>query len=106
MQGDVDAFEHLTDATGTFSRTEAAKNLGVPPAILIRWMKNNSWTYRRPGAKEDLAYQSKIAAGYLDHKVITGPRPDGTEWISTQVRVTAKGLTFLAKAFPGAVRAA
>lgn len=106
MQQDVDALEHLTDATGTFSRTEAAKNLGIPPAILIRWMKTNGWTYHRPGAKEDLAYQSKMNAGLLEHKVTTGPRPDGTEWISTQVRVTAKGLTVLAKAFPGSVRAA
>ncbi|MBO0141510.1 phage antirepressor KilAC domain-containing protein [Agrobacterium sp. Ap1] len=100
MKEDVAALEHLTDATGTFNRTEAAKHLGVPPNVLIRWMKTNGWTYRRAGAKEDLAYQSKMASGYLDHKVTTGPRPDGTEWISTQVRVTAKGLTVLAKAFP------
>lgn len=106
MQDDVDAYEHLTDATGTFSRTEAAKNLGVPPNILIRWMKTNGWTYRRPGAKEDLAYQSKIALGYLEHKITTGPRPDGTEWASTQVRITTKGLAVLAKAFPKAARAA
>lgn len=106
MREDVEAFEHLTDATGTFSRTEAAKNLGIQPSILIRWMKTNGWTYRRIGAKEDLAYQSKIAAGILEHKVITGSRPDGSEWASTQVRVTAKGLTVLAKAFPRAVRAA
>ena len=106
MREDVEALEHLTDATGTFSRTEAAKNLGIPPSLLIRWMKTNAWTYRRAGAKEDLAYQSKIAAGYLEHKVTTGPRPDGTEWVSTQVRITAKGLAVLAKAFPRAARAA
>lgn len=100
MKEDVAAFEHLTEATGTFNRTEAAKQLGIAPQILMRWMKGNGWTYRRAGAKEDLAYQSKMASGYLDHKVTTGPRPDGTEWISTQVRVTAKGLTVLAKAFP------
>ncbi|NSZ73346.1 DNA-binding protein [Agrobacterium tumefaciens] len=104
MKQDVAALEHLTEAVGTFNRTEAAKQLGVPPQILIRWMKNNGWTYRRAGAKDDLAYQSKMTAGYLDHKVTTGPRPDGTEWISTQIRVTAKGLAVLAKAFPGAAR--
>lgn len=106
MQHDVEALEHLTDATGTFSRTEAAKSLGIPPQILIRWMRTNGWIYRRAGAKEDLAYQSKMASGYLEHKVSTGPRPDGTEWISTQVRVTAKGLAVLAKAFPASARAA
>lgn len=106
MQSDVDALEHLTEANGSLNRTEAAKNLGVPPHILIRWMKTNGWTYRRPGSKEDLAYQSKISSGYLEHKVTTGPRPDGTEWISTQVRITPKGLTVLAKAFPASARAA
>lgn len=106
MREDVEALEHLTDASGSFSRTEAAKNLGVPPQILIRWMKTNGWTYRRAGSKEDLAYQSKINAGYLEHKVTTGPRPDGTEWIGTQVRVTPKGIAALAKAFPNSVRAA
>lgn len=106
MQQDVDALHHLTEANGSLNRTEAAKNLGVPPQILIRWMKTNGWTYRRAGSKEDLAYQSKIIAGYLEHKVTAGPRPDGTEWISTQVRVTAKGLTALAKAFPVSARAA
>lgn len=106
MQSDVDALEHLTEANGSLNRTEAAKNLGVPPHILIRWMKTNGWTYRRPGSKEDIAYQSKISSGYLEHKVTTGPRPDGTEWISTQVRITPKGLTVLAKAFPASARAA
>ena len=106
MQEEVQAYEQLTEAGGTFSLTEAAKNLGVAPQMLIRWMKTNAWTYRRPGAKNDLAYQSKISLGYLEHRVSTGPRPDGTEWISTQVRVTAKGLAILAKAFPKAVSAA
>lgn len=106
MKEDVAALEHLASAVGTFNRTEAAKHLGVPPQILIKWMRTNNWTYHRPGAKDDLAYQSKINAGYLEHKVTTGPRGDGTEWISTQIRVTPKGLTVLAKAFPGAARAA
>lgn len=106
MQTSVDALDRIADANGSFNRTEAAKQLGVPPAILIRWMKTNAWTYRRPGSKDDLAYQSKISAGYLEHKISTGPRPDGTEWASTQVRVTPKGLTVLAKAFPRAAEAA
>ncbi|KAA0686002.1 phage regulatory protein/antirepressor Ant [Neorhizobium sp. P12A] len=106
MQPAVAALEQIAEAHGSFNRTEAAKHLGIPPHTLMRWMTTNGWTYRRPGSKEDIAYQSKIVAGYLEHKVNTGPRPDGTEWVSTQVRVTPKGLTVLAKAFPRSASAA
>ncbi len=102
----VEALEQIAEAHGSMNRTDAAKHLGVAPHVLCKWMRTNAWTYRRAGTKDDIAYQSKINAGYLEHKVTTGPRPDGTEWISTQVRVTPKGLTVLAKAFPQAVRAA
>ncbi len=100
------AHDRIADANGTFNRTTAAKMLGIPPHTLIKWMSQHGWTYRRPGCKDDIAYQSKIAAGYLEHKINTGPRPDGTEWSSTSVRVTPKGLTVLAKAFPAHVKAA
>lgn len=106
MQPAVDALEQIAEAHGSFTRTEAAKNLGIPPHTLMRWLTTNGWTYRRPGSREDIAYQSKIVAGYLEHKIATGPRTDGTEWASTQVRVTPKGLTALAKAFPKSARAA
>ncbi|TQN59584.1 DNA-binding protein [Agrobacterium tumefaciens] len=106
MKPAVEALEQIAEAHGSFSRTEAAKHLGVPPHVLIKWLRTNGWTYHRPGSKDDLAYQSKINAGYLEHKVAMGPRPDGTEWVSTQIRVTPKGLTVLAKAFPGSARAA
>lgn len=106
MQADVDALDRIADSNGTFNRTEAAKMLSITPHALIRWMRTHGWTYRRPGSSEDLAYQSKIGAGLLDHKIAVGQRPDGTEWSSTQVRVTPRGLTVLAKAFPPAVRVA
>lgn len=106
MRPAVEALEQIAEAHGSFTRTEAAKHLGVAPQMLCRWMTTNGWTYRRPNSKDDIAYQSKITTGYLEHKVSTGLRPDGTEWISTQVRVTPKGLTVLAKAFPKAARAA
>lgn len=102
----VEAYEQLAEAHGSMCRTEAAKHLGVPPHTLCRWMRTNMWTYRRAGTKDDLAYQAKINAGYLEHKVTTGPRPDGTEWIGTQVRITPRGLTVLAKAFPKAAEPA
>ncbi|WP_266032831.1 antA/AntB antirepressor family protein [Brucella intermedia] len=106
MMPAVQALEQIAEAHGSLNRTEAAKHLGIAPHLLCRWMRTNGWTYRRPGSKDDIAYQSKIMAGYLEHKVTTGPKEDGTEWISTQVRVTPKGLTVLAKAFPQTARAA
>ena len=106
MRTDVEALEQIAEAHGSFTRTEAAKHLGIAPQMLCRWMTTNGWTYRRSGSKDDIAYQSKITAGYLEHKVSTGLRTDGTEWISTQVRVSPKGLTVLAKAFPKTARAA
>lgn len=102
----VEAYEQIAGTHGSMNRTEAAKHLGIPPHVLCKWMRTNGWTYRRAGAKDDLAYQSKMNVGYLEHKVSTGPKADGTEWIGTQVRVTPKGLTVLAKAFPPAARAA
>lgn len=98
----AEALDRIAEAHGTFCRSTAAKMLQTSPHTLIRWLRTNGWTFRRPGDKDDLAYQSKIAGGLLEHKVNTGQRPDGTEWSSTQVRVTAKGLTVLAKAFPPA----
>ncbi|KQO43064.1 phage antirepressor KilAC domain-containing protein [Methylobacterium sp. Leaf85] len=106
MTPQVEALDRIADTYGTFCRSTAAKMLNVPPQTLTRWMRTNGWTFRRPGGKDDIAYQSKINDGLLEHKITTGLRPDGTEWSSTQVRVTAKGLTSLAKAFPPAACAA
>ena len=100
MQPKVEALDRIAEAHGSFNRTTAAKMLGVPPQTLMRWMVTNGWTYKRPGTRDDLAYQSKIASGYLEHKITTGPRTDGTEWSATQVRVTPRGMTALARAFP------
>lgn len=102
----AEALDRIAESHGTFCRSTAAKMLQTQPHTLIRWMRTNGWTFRRPGDKDDLAYQSKIAAGMLEHKITTGQRPDGSEWSSTQVRVTPKGIAVLAKAFPPAARAA
>lgn len=106
LQEDAEALDQIANAHGSLTRTDAAKHLGIAPQLLCKWLNTHGWTYRRAGAKDDTAYQSKINAGYLEHKVKTGIKPDGTEWIGTQVRVTPKGLTVLAKAFPRAARAA
>jgi anti-repressor protein len=94
------AHDRIAESFGSTNRRTAAKNLGIPPLTLNRWMRTNGWTYRIPNTADDLAYQSKVNAGYLEHKVETGEKPDGTLWTNTSVRVTPKGLLALAKAFP------
>lgn len=91
------ALDRISGAAGSFSVTEAAKDLQVKPNELFRWLRAHGWIYRRPGAAADLGYETKVNAGYLEHKVTSVQRPDGSEKYVSQVRITAKGLTKLAK---------
>lgn len=91
------ALDRISGAAGSFSVTEAAKDLQIRPNELFRWLRAHGWIYRRPGAAADLGYESKVNAGYLEHKVTSVQRPDGSEKYVSQVRITAKGLTKLAK---------
>lgn len=100
----AEALDLIAESHGSFTRTVAAKMLNVPPMTLIRWLRTHQWTYRSHGGPDDLAYQAKIASGDLEHKIMTGIKEDGSQWSSTQVRITPKGMTVLAKAFPPAVR--
>lgn len=101
---DSEALDRIARADGSLSITEAAKNLGVRPKDLFDWLKNNGWTYKRPGSAGWLGYQTKCNQGLLEHKSTTVLRGDGTEKITEQVRVTAKGLTTLAKVVKPVVR--
>jgi phage anti-repressor protein/phage antirepressor YoqD-like protein len=96
----VAAHDRIAESFGSTCRRIAAKNLGIPPLVLNRWMRTNGWTYQLIGTKDEIAYQAKINAGLLEHKVETGEKPDGTTWTRTSVRVTPKGMLALAKAFP------
>lgn len=92
----VEGFERIARSDGSMCITDAAKTLQVPPRALTKFLLENEWVYRRPMGSGYLAYQARISSGHLEHKVTTGERSDGTEWTSTQVRVTAKGLARLA----------
>lgn len=92
------AHDRIADLRGTFTRTAAAKILGVPPNVLMTWMANNGWTYTRTGGTDVLAHQAKLNAGLLENKIAEGR--DGATWRKINVHVTPKGLTVLAKAFP------
>ncbi|MCW2309740.1 phage antirepressor KilAC domain-containing protein [Rhodobium gokarnense] len=95
----VDALERLSNADGSLCITDAAKTLQVRPKDLFAFLRSHGWIYSRPGTS-DIAYQSKLAQGLLEHKTTTVYRSDGSEKVTTQVRVTAKGLARLAQEFP------
>ena len=95
----VEAFERIADADGTMNPTVAAKALQVQPKKLFDFLREKHWIYRRPGGSGNVAYQDKIQAGFLTHKVTTVQRDDGTDKVVEQVLVTAKGLAKLSQAF-------
>lgn len=92
-----EALNRLAQAEGSLCITDAAKALQMRPSELFNWLRQNGWIYKRVGAAHDLGYSSKTTAGLLEHKVTTVLRADGSEKVTEQVRVTAKGLTRLAQ---------
>lgn len=97
MQPTVEAFDRIVTAEGSMCLTDVAKALQQEPHKFNKWLHMNDWIYKRNGSKHWVAYQEKIKAGYLEHKVTDIQLPDGTIKITEQVRVTPKGLTKLSK---------
>ena len=95
----AEALDRIADADGTMNPTVAAKALQVQPKKLFDFLREKHWIYRRPGGSGNVAYQDKIQAGFLTHKVTTVQRDDGTDKVVEQVLVTAKGLAKLSQAF-------
>lgn len=93
----VEGFERIANSDGSLCITDAAKTLQVQPRKLTQLLQEKGWLYRRPMGSGWLAYQGRIQSGHLEHKVTTGEKSDGSEWTSTQVRITARGLTKLAE---------
>lgn len=93
------ALDRIASSDGSFCLTDAAKALQVPPRKFTNKLLEIGWIYRRPMGSGWLAYQPFIAKGVLEHKMTTGEKSDGSEWTSTQVRVTAKGMAGLSELF-------
>lgn len=91
----VEGFERIAKSDGSLCLTDAAKTLQIQPRKFFQLLLENAWVYRRPMTAGYCAYQPLIQSGCLEHKVTTGEKSDGSEWTSTQVRVTPKGLTKL-----------
>lgn len=106
MQEDVNALDRIGKADGSLCITEAAKALQMRPKDLFSWLRSNGWIYKRTGSTYYLGYQSKTQIGVLEHKVTTVNRADGTEKMTEQVRITAKGITRLAKLIKPALQLA
>lgn len=106
MQPDVIAFNRIAKAEeGSVSVTEAAKALQIPPKKLFELLSLHRWIYRRAGGKNWLAYQDRLHAGLLEHKVTTITRSDGAEKMVEQVLVTPRGMARLAKNLGGSALA-
>nr|WP_275381708.1 phage antirepressor KilAC domain-containing protein [Xenorhabdus bovienii] len=97
MQPDVDALERIAKSDGSMCVTDAAKQLQIRPKVLFDLLSENHWIYRRIGSDVWTGYQDKIQTGYLEHKVTVVMKNDGSEKTTTQVRITPKGISKLAK---------
>ncbi|MGJ0628623.1 phage antirepressor KilAC domain-containing protein [Xenorhabdus bovienii] len=97
MKPDVAALERIAKSDGSMCVTDTAKQLQVRPKVLFDILKENHWIYRRIGSDVWTGYQDKIQTGYLEHKVTVVMKNDGSEKTTTQVRITSKGISKLAK---------
>jgi phage antirepressor YoqD-like protein len=94
----VAVHDRIASSEGSYSVTEAAKSLQVPPGALFDYLSELKYIYRRHNrftAGPWLAYQKHLNAGILVHKV--HPRwCDYTRKYTyeSQVRVTPLGLTY------------
>jgi phage antirepressor YoqD-like protein len=94
------AMDRLSGSEGSMCVSNAAKDLSLRPADLFEWLRANRWIFRR-GA-DWVAFQWVLDKGLLEHKTASFSRSDGSDKITSQVRVTPKGLGKLAGLVGGA----
>jgi phage antirepressor YoqD-like protein len=99
IQPKAAALDRLATADGSICITNTAKDLQMRPKDLFAYLSSHKWIYRRTGGIGWIAYQDKLQQGLLEHKITTVERSDGTEKMTEQVLVTAKGMTRLAEIF-------
>lgn len=92
----AEAFDHLTAQRGeACSMTAAAKVLGLPPMQFIDRLAEMKWIFR--GADGWQAYQNRIEAGHLEHRLHVVTHDAGLERAHAQARVTVLGMAKLAE---------
>lgn len=98
----VQALERLAGTHGSICITTAAKQLGVGPLKLFKWLSDNRWIYRRAAFSAWSAYQPRLTAGLLEHKLVkVGKGSEEDLKVVEQVMVTRKGITTLAEQLQG-----
>ena len=103
LQPKAKALDLLADASGSYSVAEAAKMLsGAGCAMRVRdladWLSSHGWACRRDG--HWVASQERVKNGHLMMRAYqsTGRLKDGSPFaFAPQVRVTAKGLSLIAR---------
>lgn len=95
----ADALDRIaTFSEGSYCMRDAAKVQQVPERKFIQYLDSHQWIYQQaPGQWR--VYAEARKDGLMEQKTTTGQKPDGTEWQSVQVRVTAKGMAKLARVF-------
>lgn len=100
----VAAIKRLAAAGGAICITDAAKQLQITPSKLFTWLQANRWIFHRGSSTRWIAYQPRITAGLMVHKV-TQLMPDaetGADRAAYQPLITPKGLACLAEKNIGA----
>ena len=93
----IQALERLSATDGSICITSAAKQLGIGPLKLFKWLSDNRWIYRRTSCAAWSAYQPRLTAGLLEHKLVkVGKGVEEDLKVVEQVMVTRKGITHLA----------
>ncbi|NNA50489.1 phage antirepressor KilAC domain-containing protein [Pseudomonas lactis] len=93
----VQALARLSATDGSICITSAAKQLGIGPLKLFKWLSDNRWIYRRAAFSAWSAYQPRLTAGLLEHKLVkVGKGVEEDLKVVEQVMVTRKGITHLA----------
>jgi anti-repressor protein len=88
------ALDRIADTTGLILVSDASKTLRMRPKVLIAWMLEHRWLFRRRGTGRLVGMQDKLNAGFLDGC----PVPAGEGRSEVQVYVTPAGLTRLSVA--------
>ena len=98
----VQALARLSATDGSICITSAAKQLGIGPLKLFKWLSDNRWIYRRAAFSAWSAYQPRLTAGLLEHKLVkVGKGAEEDLKVVEQVMVTRKGITTLAEQIQG-----
>lgn len=92
----AEALKQIADAAGFFTLRDAAKVLGQRPGDFVKALIKDRWLFRQNGGGRLVAYQDKINAGMLDHKMHLQD-VDGEPKARQQPMLTARGITALAE---------